>query len=90
MYWPRFIPIILRCRGLVKNLTDAASAKGRWQTTQENAFAFLAIGKILKQDVDAEYTGTITIDGERLAEFGPADQRHMSKDWGGKTGAFES
>lgn len=69
---------------LVKNLTDAASAKGRWQTTQENAFAFLAIGKILKQDVDAEYTGTITIDGERLAEFGPTDQRHTSKDWGGK------
>lgn len=69
---------------LVKNLTDAASGKGRWQTTQENAFAFLAIGKILKQDIDAQYTGTITIDGERLAEFVPVDQRHTSKEWSGK------
>ncbi len=69
---------------LVKSLTDAASEKGHWQTTQENAFAFLALGKILKQDVGAEYTGTITIDRERLAEFGTADQRHTSKEWGGK------
>ena len=47
---------------LVKNLTDAASGKGRWQTTQENAFAFLALGKILQQDIDAQYSGTIAID----------------------------
>ncbi len=69
---------------LVKNLSDAASVKGRWQTTQENAFAFLAIGKILKQDINAQYTGTITINGERFAEFGLGDQRHTSKEWGGK------
>ena len=69
---------------LVKSLTDAASGKGRWQTTQENAFAFLALGKILKQDIGAQYTGTITIDGEHLAEFGPTDQQYTSKEWGGK------
>ena len=69
---------------LVKSLTDAASGKGRWQTTQENAFAFLALGKILKQDVDAEYTGTIAIDGDHYAEFEPTDQRYSSKEWGGK------
>ncbi len=69
---------------LVKNLTDAASGKGRWETTQENAFAFLALGKILKQDMDARYTGAITIDGERLAEFGQTDQQYTSKKWGGK------
>ena len=69
---------------LVKSLTDAASGKGRWQTTQENAFAFLAIGKILKQDIDAQYTGTITIDGAHFAEFEPTDQRYSSKEWGGK------
>ena len=69
---------------LVKNLTDAASGKGRWQTTQENAFAFLALGKILKQDMDAQYTGTIAIDGEPFAEFGQSDMRYASREWGGK------
>ena len=69
---------------LVKNLTDAASGKGRWQTTQENAFAFLALGKILKQEMDAQYTGTITVDGEHLAEFGQTDRQYTSKEWGGK------
>ena len=69
---------------LVKNLTDAASGKGRWQTTQENAFAFLALGKILKQDMDAQYTGTIAIDGEPFAEFGQTDQQYTSQEWGGK------
>jgi uncharacterized protein YfaS (alpha-2-macroglobulin family) len=69
---------------LVKSLTDAASGKGRWQTTQENAFAFLALGKILQQDIDAQYTGTITIDEEHLAKFEPTDQQYTSRDWGGK------
>ncbi|MDE0300874.1 MAG: hypothetical protein OXN17_19750 [Candidatus Poribacteria bacterium] len=69
---------------LVKSLTDAASGKGRWQTTQENAFAFLALGKILEQELDAQYTGTITMDGERYAEFEPTDERYASKEWGGK------
>lgn len=69
---------------LVKNLTDAASSNGRWQTTQENAFAFLALGKILEQEIDAQYTGTVTINGERFAEFEPADHQYSSKKWGGK------
>ena len=38
---------------LVKRLTDSASNDGGWYTTQENAFAFLALGKILKNRCEA-------------------------------------
>ena len=37
---------------LVENLSEAASEGNRWTTTQENAFAFLALGKILKKQMD--------------------------------------
>ena len=74
---------------LVKSLTDAASEKGHWQTTQENAFAFLALGKILKQDVGAEYTGTITIDGEASRRVRTSRSAAYEQGMGRQTCAFE-
>ena len=54
---------------LVSNLSKAASKRNRWGTTQENAFAFLALGKIMKKQMDGNYTGNITLNGEHLADF---------------------
>lgn len=54
---------------LVSNLSNAASKRNRWGTTQENAYAFLALGKIMKKQMDGEYIGNVTLNGEHLAEF---------------------
>jgi len=69
---------------LVKKLTDAASRHGRWGTTQENAFAFLALGKILRGQSDINCSGTLTVDGKTVAKFTTEDQEFTSGDWGGK------
>jgi uncharacterized protein YfaS (alpha-2-macroglobulin family) len=70
---------------LIGNLTDAASENGRWSSTQDNAFAFLALGKIMSKQIEANYTGTITVDGKKLADFGSEDARFNSKEWAGKS-----
>jgi uncharacterized protein YfaS (alpha-2-macroglobulin family) len=69
---------------LIKDLTDAASERGRWRTTQENAFAFLALGKIMKTQPDADYSGNVTIDGSRGYDFDTGGGRYSSRDWSGK------
>jgi len=53
---------------LVKELVDSAE-NGRWYTTQENAFAFLALGKAMKAKAKADYMGTLKVGGEKHAEF---------------------
>ena len=70
---------------LVKNLSDAASQRKRWGTTQENAFAFLALGKILKKKMDGNYTGTITVNDTHLADFDSETPsiRLANDDWDG-------
>ncbi len=70
---------------LVKNLSNAASKRRRWGTTQENAFAFLAIGKIMKKKMDGQYTGKITINDTHLADFDSTTPsiRFSNKDWDG-------
>ncbi len=74
-------PAVLR---LVKTLSDRASKRNRWYTTQENAFAFLALGKIFRKQEPGHYTGKITISGNPYADFDSRDQRFTAKDWGGK------
>jgi len=70
---------------LVENLTKAASKLGRWYTTQENAFGFLALGKILRKKGDGgKFTGTITVAGREYGQFTEKDQTFTSKDWAGK------
>jgi len=69
---------------LVKSLTESGSKYNRWYTTQENAFAFLALGKILKKQISSQYKGVMTVDGRHFADFDSKDQRFKDKDWGGK------
>ena len=74
---------------LVETVTDAASKTGRWYTTQENAYAFLALGKILRKQADMNYTGTVTIDGELYSKFDTENQNFPGKDWDGKEVSIE-
>ena len=68
---------------LVESLSEAASGRNRWVTTQENAFAFLALGKVLKKQSHQEYTGIITCDGIHLADFDSTGTQYTSADWDG-------
>ena len=68
---------------LVESLTEAASADGRWATTQENAFAFLALGKMLKRYTSDKYTGRLTFNGAPFADFDAAGGRYTATDWDG-------
>ena len=68
---------------LVQNLSEAASEGNRWATTQENAFAFLALGKILKKQMDRNYTGILTLNGEHFADFDVSETRYADKSWDG-------
>ena len=68
---------------LVKNLSEAASEGNRWATTQENAFAFLALGKILKKQMDRNYTGILTLNGEHFADFDATQTRYTDEAWDG-------
>ena len=68
---------------LVQNLSAAASEGNRWATTQENAFAFLALGKILKKQMDRNYTGTLTLNGEPFADFDATETRYTDEAWDG-------
>ena len=68
---------------LVQNLSAAASEGNRWSTTQENAFAFLALGKILKKQMDRNYTGILTLNGEHFADFDATEKRYTDEAWDG-------
>ena len=68
---------------LVKNLSEAASNGNRWGTTQENAFAFLALGKIMKKQTDRNYTGTLKLNGEHFADFDATETRYTDEAWDG-------
>jgi len=69
---------------LVESLTKSASKHNRWYTTQENAFAFLALGKILKKQISHQYKGIMTVDGQHFADFDSTDRRFKDKNWAGK------
>ncbi len=68
---------------LVKNLRDAASEGNRWRTTQDNAFAFLALGKIMKKQIDKNYVGIVKLNGEHLADFDATQVRYTDSAWDG-------
>ena len=68
---------------LVESLTDAASKRQRWTNTQDNAFAFLALGKYLKKQPNQKYTGTITRNGVHLANFSSTGTQYTGSDWDG-------
>ena len=68
---------------LVKNLSEAAAEGNRWETTQENVFAFLALGKILKKQMDRNYTGILTLNGEHYADFDATETCYTDEAWDG-------
>ena len=68
---------------LVKSLSEAASDGNRWRTTQDNAFAFLALGKIMKKQADRNYSGTLKLNGEHLADFDATETRYTDAAWDG-------
>ena len=68
---------------LVKNLSEAASNGNRWGTTQENAFAFLALGKIMKKQTDRNYTGSLKLNGEHFADFNATETCYTDEAWDG-------
>ena len=68
---------------LVKNLSEAASDGNRWRTTQDNAFAFLALGKIMKKQADRDYSGTLELNGEHFADFDATETRYTDDAWDG-------
>lgn len=62
---------------LVEKLAGSATA-ARWGTTQENAFAFLALGKVFKNRGASNYTGEVLAGGQRIASFDSKTAKRIS------------
>jgi len=56
---------------LVNRINQAAQG-GRWATTQENAFALMALGKLYKEKSDGSYRGEVYLGKKKIAEFDSA------------------
>ncbi len=69
---------------LVGSLTKAANSEGRWYTTQENAFALLAMGKVFAKQASSNYTGTVKVDGATVGTLTSENHDFRAKNWGGK------
>jgi len=54
---------------LVTRLSKEAAEVGAWGTTQENAFALMALGKTLAKKSDGSYQGEVLVNGTKLASF---------------------
>ena len=68
---------------LVESLTDSASNRQRWGTTQENAYAFLALGKYLNKLPQQKFTGEIVRDTEHVVRFDSIGKQLANSDWDG-------
>jgi uncharacterized protein YfaS (alpha-2-macroglobulin family) len=63
---------------LVNRLQEAAKP-GRWGTTQENAFALMALGKIARKKTAGNYKGEVLLDGEVIASFDSEKEFKLSE-----------
>jgi uncharacterized protein YfaS (alpha-2-macroglobulin family) len=64
---------------LIRRLTSGIDKnKGYWGTTQENAFAFMALGKILKHKGKAAYSGVVLANGKEIATFDSKNTKRIS------------
>lgn len=68
---------------LVESLTDSASERQRWGTTQENAYAFLALGKYLNKLPQQKFTGEIVRDNDHVVRFDTMGKQLENSDWDG-------
>lgn len=57
---------------------------GRWGNTQENAWALLALGKTLKKQQQAPFSGKILLAEKDYAEFGSESQSFTGSELSGK------
>lgn len=53
---------------LIERLSKEAEI-GYWGTTQENAFALMALGKVMAQKSEENYQGEVLVDNTRIATF---------------------
>ncbi len=60
------------------------SHSGRWYTTQENAWALLALGRLYHGIGDSDYTGRVLVDGKETATFDSEPFSISAKDWANK------
>lgn len=74
---------------LVKDLSRSADRFGRWYNTQENAYALLALGKIMRQQSGGSFTGSLSVGGERQTTFDTHGATVSGKDWAGKEVVIE-
>lgn len=68
---------------LIESLSDAATGINGWGTTQENAFAFLALGKLLRKQHHQGYIGSLIRDGQHVADFDATGAQYTLSDWDG-------
>ena len=66
---------------------EAGMASGRWATTQENAFALVALGKYIRnlKKQAAAFQAEVTAGGETLAAFTQDDRISIKPNVGGQT-----
>lgn len=69
---------------LVESLTKEMNPQGRWYTTQENAYALMALGKVMKKQPKSDYTGIVKVDGTQLGQIDNQNYNFTAKDWAGK------
>ncbi|MCI0512259.1 MG2 domain-containing protein, partial [candidate division KSB1 bacterium] len=58
---------------------------GRWYTTQENAWAFMAIGKTVQQTENSQFTGEIKLNSAAFAQFTAESKVFTDRKLGGKS-----
>ena len=68
---------------LIERLSDAATGINGWGTTQENAFAFLALCKLLRKQHHQGYAGRLIRDGQHVADFDETGAQYTLSDWDG-------
>ncbi len=68
---------------LAKFLMEQAQV-GHWYTTQDNAFALMALGKYFRNNSNQGYTGSITVEGNKTHTIDSTGFRLSAKNLGGK------
>src|SRR5439155_13572972 len=59
--------------GIMAKHLSTQIKKERWMSTQERAFAFLALGKLMKRAHENPVTASVMADGKEIAKFDGKD-----------------